>query len=89
MSSLHERTAVEQFVFPGVESSEHRVSQSVHREVERVRCKDSRDCDGCSVAQGGAAQDNTAEKSHSEGCRCIEWAMSHEMGLQKLQTKQR
>ena len=55
---------VEQSVVPGVEPGEHRVRQSVHIEVERVRCRDSGDCDGCSEAQDGAAT-----RSHTEGCR--------------------
>ena len=55
---------VEQSVVPGVERGEYRVSHSVHREVERVRCRDSGDCDGCSEAQDGAAT-----RSHNEGCR--------------------
>ena len=33
---------------------EPRVNQSIHREVELVRCRGSVDCDGCSEAQGGA-----------------------------------
>ena len=56
-------TCVEKSVVPGVEPGEHRVSQNVHREVERVRCRDSGDCDGCSEAQDGGAT-----RSHNEGC---------------------
>ena len=55
---------VEQSVVAGVEPREHRVGQSVHREVERVRCRDSVDRDRCSEAQVGAAT-----RSRSEGCR--------------------
>ena len=55
---------VEKSVVPGVEPGEHRVSQSVHREVERVRSRDSGECDGCSEAQDGAKT-----RSHSEGCQ--------------------
>ena len=83
---------VEKSVVPGVEPGEHRVSQSVHREVERVRCRDSGDCDGCSESQDGAAR-----RSHNEGCQwcfgcrdCLEQAMSDGMDQQKLQgTEQR
>ena len=73
---------VEKSVAPGVEPGGHRVSQSVHTEVERVRCRDTGDCDGCSETKDGAAT-----RSHNEGCRwcfgcreCKEQAMSDGMG---------
>ena len=83
---------VEQSGVPSVEPRGHRVSQSVHREVECVRCRDSGDCDGCSEARDGAAT-----RSHTEECRwcigcreCIEQTLGDDMGQQKLQeTEQR
>ena len=60
---------------------EHRASRSVPRRVERARCRDSVDWDGCSEVQDGADA-----KLYSEGCReCIEQAVSHDMSQLKLQ----
>ena len=70
---------VEQSVVPAAEPREHRVSQSVHRKVERERCRDSGDNDGCSEAQDGADT-----RLYSEGCReCIGCRVN--VGQQELQ----
>ena len=76
-----------QSVVPDVEPRKHREGQSVHREVELVRCGDSKVCDGCNVAQIDAEA-----KLHREGCReCIRrresirhTMMSDGMGQQML-----
>ena len=64
-------------VVPDVEAREHRVSQSAHREVERVRCRGFVDCDGSS------------EASCQECIRCRESSRqampSDDMGQRRLQ----
>ena len=52
---------VEQSVVPGVEPIEHRVSRSVHRRLELLRCGDSVDCDRCSEAPDGVATGSRTE----------------------------
>ena len=53
--------------------------------MERERCRDAVNCDGCSEAQ------SSADNEGCIGCReCMEQAMSHDVSQQKLQeTKQR
>ena len=46
------------------------MSRSDHREVERVRCGDSVDFDGCSEAQSGVGA-----RSHNEGSARVGSAM--------------
>ena len=77
-----------QLVVPFLEAREHRVSQIAHREVERVRCRGTVDCDGCSEAQDGAET-----RLHREGCQeCIRCRESirqaiprDDMGQRRLQ----